>query len=83
MNLDDMFDTMRRQQAVGALDGDAIVAAALARRATRLSPALMASAGAFALMMGLGAGIGGAQPASAKPALVPFAYAPSNMLLGN
>ena len=83
MNLDEIFETMRRQQAVGALDGDAIVSAALARRATRLSPAIMASAGAIALVMGVGAGIGGAQPASANPALVPFAYSPSNLLLGD
>jgi hypothetical protein len=83
MNLDEIFETMWRQEDVGTLDSDAIVSMALARRATRLSPAIMATAGAFALVIGVGAGIGGAQSASASPALVPFAYSPSNMLLGD
>lgn len=83
MNVDDVFDRLRHQQFAGALDSDAIVAEALARRGARLSPATITAAGALALVMGLGAGIGGAQPASASPTLVALAYSPSNILLGD
>lgn len=83
MELDDIFEQMRASGGVSALDGDAIIAAAFERRATRLSPAMLASAGALSLVVGLGAGLGSAQPASASPTLVPFAYSPSNVLLGD
>jgi hypothetical protein len=83
MELDDLLEKMRAESGAASLDADTIIAAALARRATRLSPALLASAGVFALLFGVGAGIGSSAPAAADATLVPLVYSPSTVLLGD
>lgn len=82
MDLDRFFDVLRLDEASPALDGDIIVTEALARRAARLSPGMVAVAGTLALVMGVGAGFGGAEPTAARATLTPLAYSPSSVLLG-